>query len=68
MVAMVKCQKLTLVQQVELCSRNQDQPKTALKQTIDHTANLTPSSAKLLQLLHVQKLRKSKTGIPTHLA
>jgi len=33
--------------QVELSSRGRDQPKTALKQTIDHTANLTSSSARL---------------------
>jgi len=50
MVAIAKCPKLTLVQQVELCCRGRDQPKSALKQTIDHTANLTPSSAGLLTI------------------
>jgi len=44
---MAKYPKPTPVQQVEFCCRDTDKPKTAIKQTIDHTANLTPGSARL---------------------
>ena len=47
-VAMTKCPMLTFIQQVKLCCRGRGQAKTTLKQTIDHSANLTSRSVKLL--------------------